>query len=871
MISRWANIKKFKWLSYTILVIILLIITGFTLLSVSYDKAIIKYLKKYLDEHLLTEIIVSKIDFSFFKKFPYGTVEFSDVFVKSRKAGNPNGLNIQGADTLLYAKNIFFQFSIIELLNKKYHLKKVILVDGKMNLLIDSSGNKNFQIWKSSEKEKPTEDYHFKFNNITLSSINLNLYNAKDSYQINCFTKKSVFSGEISKNAGIYALKSQMLLFSISHHNHVYMNNIPITMNLRTSHQDDKIILNQAKINLNKLLLQLDGTLILKPNIYIDINAISSNFGLDEIFSILPFNKKNQWLSGYSLAGKGKMSAHLKGQLNEKRIPQITTSFIINNGSLSNKNTKTKLSDININGSLSGNNIDNIKLELKTFNARLSTGIIKGNLAIKNFKSPEFRTEIYSTIYLNNLYHLFDIDTFEYLNGQVNIEMKAEDKFAENEKINLLNLLNKSISGSLEFNDCNFKIKEADYSLEDINGKVIISKYLYLDNLSITLNQSNFIISGSVDKLFSYLADKKSIINSNLYIHSKAFNLKSFISSDNKNINKKPFSYPPFLYLTAKFSADELLIGKFNGTNLKCDLQYQDKSLFFKEFYINFKDGLISGNSLINQKPDSCFFVNCNASLKKIDIQLLFSAFNNFGQKFIIDENLKGKLNGNVNFSSCWDQYLNFIPSSLTAQADIEILNGELLKFDPMLSLSKYINIEELRHIRFKTIRNTISISDRNILIPEMYINSSAFNIYLSGKHSFDNSFDYRLKVSLSDVLFKKAKRKNQNIDDYLIMENDENNTVIPLSIIGKPDDYKVEFDSKKAFKLIKERLNHESAEIKQIFNKDNTSVKQNEDNRKSFKVEWEEENVSPDTGKYRKNKTDDEYRIKWDEEDSSD
>ena len=208
--------------------------------------------------------------------------------------------------------------------------------------------------------------------------------------------------------------------------------------------------------------------------------------------------------------------------------------------------------------------------------------------------------------------------------------------------------------------------------------------------------------------------------------------------------------------------------------------------------------------------------INCTADLNRIDIQQLFTSFNNFSQSFIVDENLSGKLGGKASFSACWDNHLNFIPSSLTAQADVEIINGELLKFEPMLSLSKYINVEELKHIKFKTLKNTIYIYDQNIRIPEMLINTSAFNIALSGTHSFDNDFDYRLRVALSDVLFKKAKRKKKEIEDYLIMENDAEKTVIPVSIIGNPDDFNVEFDSKRAFDLIKENLQQQGTEMKE-------------------------------------------------------
>ena len=78
--------RMLKWLGYSAAGIVLLLLTLLIVLSFSYDKAIIKYLKKNLNEHLLTEIIVDDIDFSMIKRFPYATVEFSHVVIKS-KAG----------------------------------------------------------------------------------------------------------------------------------------------------------------------------------------------------------------------------------------------------------------------------------------------------------------------------------------------------------------------------------------------------------------------------------------------------------------------------------------------------------------------------------------------------------------------------------------------------------------------------------------------------------------------------------------------------------------------------------------------------------------------------------------------------------------
>jgi hypothetical protein len=301
-------------------------------------------------------------------------------------------------------------------------------------------------------------------------------------------------------------------------------------------------------------------------------------------------------------------------------------------------------------------------------------------------------------------------------------------------------------------------------------------------------------------------------------------------------------------------------------------MHYASKVLNINKFNINFIEGTISGNAILSQQGDSCLLVNCASRLNRIDIQQLFISCNNFGQDFIRDENLRGKLDGNVAFTACWDNQLHFVPSGLTAQADVEIFNGELLKFDPMLSLSKYINVEELKNIKFKTLRNHITISDKKIRIPEMLISSSAFEITLSGIHSFDYSFDYRLRVALSDVLFNKAKRKKKEIEEYLVMEDNVDETIIPISIIGNPDDFKVNFDSKKAFYLIREKIQQQGTEMKSPTGESIPEDSKTQMNHPQHIIEWDNDPVDETPKKETPIRpSDDDIQIKWEEEDSSD
>jgi hypothetical protein len=179
-------------------------------------------------------------------------------------------------------------------------------------------------------------------------------------------------------------------------------------------------------------------------------------------------------------------------------------------------------------------------------------------------------------------------------------------------------------------------------------------------------------------------------------------------------------------------------------------------------------------------------------------------------------------------FYSEWDKNLNLKPAQISAIANISILNGELIDFEPMMQLSRYVDARELEHVRFNTLKNIINIKDRSVTIPEMTINSNAFNIIASGTHSFDHNFDYRLKVLLSEVLFNKARNKRKEINEFYVSRGIEDRFTIPLIVAGTPDNINVQFDKQRAFSIAGAESEKKPATEKE-------SAKQ------EFLIEWDE------------------------------
>ena len=182
------------------------------------------------------------------------------------------------------------------------------------------------------------------------------------------------------------------------------------------------------------------------------------------------------------------------------------------------------------------------------------------------------------------------------------------------------------------------------------------------------------------------------------------------------------------------------------------------------------------------------------------------------------------------------------------------IRDGELNGFEPIMALSRFIEVEELRNIKFETLKNNILITNSKVIIPAMDIHSNALNLSASGTHGFDNNFDYRLKLKMSELLYSKARgAKNQ---EFEIASDESDTRTLFLKIYNKEREIIVEMDREKTAQKIRNDLKEEKNELKKILNEElglfkkdeavnELPERQNDEKEEIFKFEFSDE---PDT-----------------------
>jgi hypothetical protein len=202
--------------------------------------------------------------------------------------------------------------------------------------------------------------------------------------------------------------------------------------------------------------------------------------------------------------------------------------------------------------------------------------------------------------------------------------------------------------------------------------------------------------------------------------------------------------------------------------------------------------------------------------MTNINMSQALTEWNNFGQETIKAENLKGKATIGLEADIFLDKDYQLIKDKLRVEADVEITGGELIDFEPLLAMSRFIDVDELTNVKFETLRNQLSIRNSKLHIPRMSIASSILNVDVFGEHGFDQEMDYHVNLLLNDLIRRKAK-KTRTFDGHEILDN-KGKTRLFLWIRGTPANIKVGYDKKEVRQKIKADLKEEGQTIKKLF-----------------------------------------------------
>lgn len=858
-----------KWFFGTIISIVLLISAA---LYIFHDE-IVDYAIGEINKNLKAKVEVSKVDITFWKTFPNVSLDFHDVFI-------PDALpHATHRDTLLYSEMIRMKFNPIDIWNENYNVKSIEVSPGTLQLKVNKKGKVNYDIVKTSEDAKASA-FELTLKSIAISDLRFSYTNALQEQTYSTDFRQLDLRGKFTDKRFTMHTEAAFQIRKLQN------GQIPIVVNQpATTVVDIHVDKVKNTVSLPNGILHLAG-LPFNISVFVDSNSVlaklsATELSLTEVANHLSV-QETEHLDRFKGSGTASFKLKVNSELGVDAYPYIDCSFNVKNGKLIEPTQNLRISNLQVDGNYSTmKGKDKEEVNLKKVAFRTVGGPFIGHLAIRKFSAPRYTGDAHGSVNLAVLHALFRLPKIETLAGNVNVDTRfalatVSDQSGE-QTVEV-----EDGSGTAVMQDVALKLTGDARKFEQINGKVILDRHeAALENLSVILGRSDLKLNGHFDHIDQFLQDKSTlavtVIAQSRLIDLADFNNNEESGGEVSEASVRDWLLPTMIDGDVRLDVGNITLGEHQFKEIHGNMTVGHRSIVIEQLFGRNAEASVQGTFAVVETAPEFFEMATSLNSKDLKFKPLFKEWNNFEQEVITSDNISGKAEVEMDLKAPFDMRNGILKDRIVSQIHLKVTNGKLtnvlafkeltasLKTPKTRLVLKKREIEalegKLNNISFETLENTIYISNSNIIIPSMMINSSALDITTEGTHSFDNIVDYKFAFRLRDL---KIARDESEFGEVI---DDETGIRLYVRMYGPMDSPTIVWDGQSKKEQAKENREAAKQEAMSIlktefglFKKDSTikgyepKVKQpHEELRLNFD---KEETIDPAEEKKRTNKT---------------
>lgn len=836
-------IKIFVWLAVVAVLLVGSIVAGTILLK---DK-LIQYGVQAINNELNAPIQVDGLNFSLINSFPYASIVLDNVTVMSPKNGfSHSGFNHTSADTLMAVRRLSLSFNIRKLLNDQLELNSVKVSDGQIFILIDEKGNDNFHIFKAKKDKTEKSGMEVMLEHLGFSDCVVQVSNLYKGNGIEWHMPDFEAEGRLNGGQFEVSTKGAVKLRWIEANKVEIVPLAPTDIKMDLSLKNDTLRINEGRLSSKGINLGISGNVLMNDEMIVDLQILGKRIEVANALRYFTLATKEK--PNVSSTGLVDFSATVKGRFDKRSTPSVIANFGLDNAVVKFPKQNLTFSQVSLGGVFNnGGATRSAKsyLSITSFEISTQSSQLKGDLRIDNFANPHINTNLQLEGAADEWNRFIFANRPDRISGNVAGTVSAHGPISIG--------ANFDIQAFLRLNPvCQAQISGASYTsggpiaLSDVSGAAILrGTSLTLTDVKGNLRDMPVTFNGNIPNLLKAVAKPYP----SMRIEGKC----SFRDVDYSQMaplftgggSDSQITYDVDLQM----SLDGFSYSKFNAENVKSRLRYSGSLLTFDRLDFSALDGKFS--TMAVYRMDRNRMVSCKGTISGIDINRLFSTFDNFNQSYITDKNIEGRL------SSTFAAMLPFAGDTVDLQnidfdGHLDIADGKLHGLEATSSIADFTKIDEFRSLEFSTLSNDMRISQGVIDIPKMDIECNACDISLAGIHKFTGDYEYHLALIMSDFMRGKAKRLQQTTPFGIVEDDSGEHTTLYLVATRTGGKSKIKFDKVEMKQQFRKEMKQQKQEVKQILKrefglfKNDTTLKpekQPEKNSSSgFAIEWDEE-----------------------------
>lgn len=782
-----------------------------------------------LNTHLTAPLHQDGIELTLIKRFPQASLRIRNAYMQEvRTDGQPT-------DTLLYAEDIYLEFSLLSLLTGEHVVREVHGNNVKLYPGLDTNGAENWTVWKTDTADAATGEHTgIDLRRVTFKGLGGRFRDARTGLEVACTSEKLALRAHFRDQGSRLSAKGDIRLRRWAKQGELLLADRKAALDATMTFggpsggfrvEQAELLFGRNTVNL--VLAVEEG----KGGDELDLRANGFDLDLADMVQLLP-DALRKAIRRYGVAGRADLALHFSGPLDQEG-PALSIGMKLHDGRFTELASGTAFRKVQ--GEWSADltsRWEPKKLVVKNFSATSLSGPVAGNLELVGMRNAKLTANLSADLGLADLLRFAGLDTLEQVSGRLKAEARIGGKLRDAADIKAIDLRGLAVSGKVALKDASLKMKGLRHQVTALNADLALNgNDATVHGLRFLLQGNAMEISGTLHNLMPFALFKDQRLTIEAKGDAPVVDLASLLEAQGTNKGgAQPayaFTLPALIDLDLKARIGVLKMERFQADNIVCNLHMTGQQLALEPLSFNTADGRVTGSLSLDARSASAYPLAINADLKGIDITKLFAEFRNFGQQFITDAHVKGKGDAQVRFTAPLRPDFSLDQPNLYCVADVTLRNGELNNHASLLAVADYLRQnklispfvdagalrKELKHVSFAKLENRIEIKDRAVHLPLMTVSSSVMDLEVSGTHGFDGAVDDHLNFRLGD-LFRSGKGSD---DEFGPVIDDGTGLRIFLHMYGTTDNLQFGHDGAMAAVRRKERMKQESAQLKGI------------------------------------------------------
>lgn len=750
--------KALKWISGVVGGLILLILILLFTVPVVFKEKIKTKVEQVIDESVNARVRFEDYNVSFFRNFPNFSFALKGVSV--------TGIDKFEGDTLAGFRSFNLVFNLASLFGKSgYEVKSVILDRARVNALVLEDGSANWDIVKdttetvteTSDTAASTLKVQLKQFEIRNSSLTYNDASAKISAGIS--NLNFGLKGNMAASTTDLLMTLEAGVVDLVMDDVKYLNKAVIDANIGLQADLDRMefTFGENYLALNDLRLNFSGMVAMPgDDIETDLRFGTGSTSFKTLLSLIPAVYMTDF-QDLAATGEFALSGTAKGIYSDadSTLPDINISLSVQNGLISYPDLPEKISNININADafVDGKDIDGTHADIGLFHFELAGNPFDMTFAIRNpVSDPDVSGSLKGRIDLAALGKAIPMDSIN-LSGVIDISVNMAGRLSmiEKEQYEMF-----KASGSMGISNMLVEITGLPEVAVNVAGFEFSPAYAALTNSLVEVGEkSDFRITGRLENYLPYLL-KNETIKGNLALQSDfidASDILSKISSDTTSVEdttslaviKIPENIDfDFNAVIGKFSYDRI-----EAENIRGHIIVRDGILSLRETGLNMLGGKIALNADYDTRDTLKPVMKADLRLQGIGVKESFTSFNTIQKLAPAAENVDGKINVSLSYSSLLGSDMMPVISSITGGGKMQSEEITLIRSAAYDKMKELLKLSDKYSNTFRDLNVSFKISDGRVYVSPFDTKVGNIKMNISGDQGLDQTMNYLIKTEI--------------------------------------------------------------------------------------------------------------------------